>query len=206
MPDVVGPGTEDLTEDGARPADRLRAATLQHAGHFDGGGPVAGRSTARAVLTCRLGLGVEVQRLRLVDQHEAHTEVVAVKLVDPVDQRDLLRQHVLGAEEVGVGGVVDQSQPVRPQLHVARRRINFNVSLAEEVALQPSRHLRLDERRLPGQVLGPRHGVHRGATPFVRRRHHPVPRAANGRVHPQRRHIDDDPPRGVVNGDARISA
>ena len=118
--DVVVVGADELAEHDPVGVQAAAGAAGQL------GGREASLAAARAVGAGGLGRGVEVQLVGVVDQHQSDREVVVVDLVDPVDQRDLLGQHVGGAEVGRVARVGGQRQPVGAQLdrvsRASRRR------------------------------------------------------------------------------------
>ena len=117
--DVVVGGADQLAEHRAVAAQRAarrrsRAGCTGRRAGRSGWPP--GRSTACAPhgpsAPSALAVGVEVELVGVVDQPHGDGQVVVVDLVDPVDQRDLLGQHVLGAEVGGVRRVAGQREAV----------------------------------------------------------------------------------------------
>ena len=119
--DVVVGGADQLAEDGAVLAERQDAAEVEIAGMSSSGAPLSSTSKHGAAphgpsapvasaSVSRLSLSVSLTRRSSV------REVVVVDLVDPVDQGDLLGQHVGGAEVGGVGRVGGQREPVEVAL------------------------------------------------------------------------------------------
>ena len=146
--DVVVGRADQLAQDDLVARQRAHVTVGQLALDVVGGVGVQGVAGVRAARTVRPGRlldGVEIELLGPVDEHHPDRQVVVVDLVDAGHQGDLLGQHVLGAEVVGVRRVAQQRQPVDPLHHrgAGRRRCR--------------RTLRLD---------GPRDG---GQLPFDRR-------------------------------------
>ena len=106
--DVVAAGPGDAVGDEVVLDDRLAVARVAGAARV-----ARRRARARRSGAAVLGVGIEVEGVVAVDQHELDREIVVVELVDPVHQRHLGRGDVLGAEVGGVRRVADQGQPVR---------------------------------------------------------------------------------------------
>ena len=163
MADVVAVGADDLTdhEDVAGQQGAGAAAGLR----VDVGRVVAAVGAAGPVRAGGLGRGVEVEPVGAVDQHHPDRQVVVVDLVDPVDQRGLLGQHVRGAEVRRVAGVGEEGEAVGPALdHLTGR-------LPGRGGDRPGQRVevRLDQRTLGGGQGGPQVAeVGRGAAPVER--------------------------------------
>ena len=95
--DVVVVGADDLTDDGL--------VGVEHVAAVGGVGEAGGRA-ARAVGAREQRLGVEVELVVVVDQHQVERDVGVVDLVDPVDQRHLRAGDDL--VDLGHVGVVDR--------------------------------------------------------------------------------------------------
>ena len=113
--DVVAGGADELAHDDAVAGQR-RARARGQVGLRE-----ARSRAARPVGLDGLGGGVEVELRGVVDQHQLDGQVVAVDVVDPVHQRDLLGQHIRGAEVRRVRRVGDQRQAVGAQRDLRAR-------------------------------------------------------------------------------------
>ena len=138
----------------------------------------ARRGAARTVGAGGLGVGVEVELLGVVDQPQLGGEVVVVDLVDPVDQGDLLGQHVRRCRSrrrtTGRWSAPGGSSGAGP---AARRRVRGRRAAPATVSRQ-RRDLALDDAaaRLRGRSADAVAQVRGGAAPVVGRVDVPVAR------------------------------
>ncbi|MDX6720410.1 MAG: hypothetical protein QOJ63_2664 [Solirubrobacteraceae bacterium] len=196
MADVVVGGADQLPDHGPRPVERRNVAT--------GGvrSRVARGGAARAVGSCHLRRGVQVEQVVARDEAQVDREIVLVDLVDAVDEDHLGRGDVGGAVVGRVRRIAHQREAIRAQPHglavlggrggyrLAPGGRRHDVVLAEATARGQVGAAVADVQALIGVVVGvdvPGSG-----------------RPADGRVQAERGQVEVDGRAGVVDARAAV--